>query len=106
MSAGPARLKIVCGNTGMGFVAVARVTEGTWTACAVQDDIGFGLEPGGQLAVNTTLCIEARAARKPVVFDHASQVRRRQKRHGKPSMLSHKRWRSSNKSAYKPRRPL
>ena len=50
MSAGPARLKIVCGNTGMGFVAVARVTEGTWTACTVRDDIGFGLEPGGQLA--------------------------------------------------------
>jgi len=72
ISSVPTLLKIICGNTGMGFAAVARVTDGTWTACAVQDDINFGLLPGGQLDVRTTLCIEARAARKPVVFDHAS----------------------------------
>ncbi|WP_213954634.1 MULTISPECIES: GAF domain-containing sensor histidine kinase [unclassified Variovorax] len=72
ISSVPTLLKIICANTGMGFAAVARVTDGTWTACAVQDDIHFGLQPGGQLDVRTTLCIEARAARKPVVFDHAS----------------------------------
>ncbi|MEJ8822045.1 GAF domain-containing sensor histidine kinase [Variovorax humicola] len=73
ISSVPSLLKIICSNTGMGFAAVARVTDGTWTACAVQDDIHFGLLPGGQLDVHTTLCIEARAARKPVVFDHASE---------------------------------
>ena len=26
-------LKIVCSNTGMGFAAIARVSDGTWTAC-------------------------------------------------------------------------
>jgi hypothetical protein len=57
----------------MGFAAVARVTEGAWTACAVRDGIGFGLKPGGQLDVHTTLCKEARAALRPVAFDHASQ---------------------------------
>ena len=72
ISSVPSLLKIICRNTGMGFAAVARVTDGTWTACAVQDDIQFGLLPGGQLDVRTTLCIEARAARKPVVIDHAS----------------------------------
>ncbi|MEJ8857092.1 GAF domain-containing sensor histidine kinase [Variovorax robiniae] len=72
ISSVPTLLKIICSNTGMGFAAVARVTDGTWTACAVQDDIHFGLLPGGQLDVRTTLCIEARAARKPVVFDQAS----------------------------------
>ncbi|MDB5849950.1 MAG: histidine kinase [Rhodoferax sp.] len=65
-------LRIICDMTGMGFGAVARVTDGTWTACAVQDTINFGLQVGGQLPVHTTLCIEARAARKPVVFNHAS----------------------------------
>jgi hypothetical protein len=40
----------------MGLSAVARVTAGTWTACAVQDNIGFGLTPGGQLELKTTLC--------------------------------------------------
>ena len=73
ISAVPSLLKLICQNTGMGFAAVARVTDGTWTACAVQDDIQFGLAPGGQLDVQTTLCRESRAARQPVVIDHASQ---------------------------------
>ena len=39
----------------------------------MQDDISFGLKPGGQLELRSTLCFESRAAREPVVFDHASQ---------------------------------
>jgi signal transduction histidine kinase len=66
-------LEIVCQMTGMGFAAVARVTDGTWTACAVRDLIGFGLQPGGQLGVETTLCSEARAERRTIAFDDASQ---------------------------------
>ena len=73
ISAVPSILKIICENTGMRFAAVARVTEGTWTACAVEDNIAFGLLPGGQLDVHTTLCKEARAAKEPVFFDHASE---------------------------------
>jgi signal transduction histidine kinase len=72
ISAVPSLLKIICQNTGMGFAAVARVTDGTWTACAVEDNIQFGLLPGGQLKVETTLCSESRAAREPVVIDRAS----------------------------------
>ena len=73
ISAIPSMLRILCKSTGMGFAAVARVTDGTWTACAVEDNIQFGLQPGGRLDVHTTLCSEARAANKPVVFDHASE---------------------------------
>ena len=72
ISAVPSLLRLSCQNTGMGFAAVARVTDGTWTACAVQDDIDFGLKSGGQLDIATTLCSESRAAREPVVIDHAS----------------------------------
>lgn len=72
ISAVPELLAILCQQTGMGFAAVARVTEGTWTACAVQDNIGFGLLPGGQLDVGTTLCSEAREALRPITIDHAS----------------------------------
>ncbi len=68
----PTLLKVLCDMTGMGFAAVARVTDGTWTACAVQDNIAFGLKPGGQLDVGTTLCRESRAARRPIVIDQAS----------------------------------
>jgi signal transduction histidine kinase len=65
-------LRVLCDTTGMGFAAVARVSEGTWTACAVQDDIAFGLKPGGQLDIHTTLCKEVRATRTPVVIEQAS----------------------------------
>jgi signal transduction histidine kinase len=68
----PSMLRVICKNTGLGFAAVARVTEGTWTACAVQDNIEFGLVAGGQLDVHTTLCSESRARRVPIVVDHAS----------------------------------
>jgi signal transduction histidine kinase len=68
----PMLLRIVSETTGMGFAAVARVTDGTWTACAVYDCIDFNLKPGGQLDLSTTLCKEVRAARTPVVIDQAS----------------------------------
>src|SRR4051812_34118056 len=68
----PALLRVLCDSTGMGFAAVARVTEGTWTACAVQDDIHFGLKPGGQLDIGTTLCSEVRESRTPIVIEQAS----------------------------------
>ena len=69
----PSILRLMCDLTGMGFAAVARVTEGTWTACAVQDNIGFGLNVGGQLAIDTTLCHEVRMGGKTIAFDKASE---------------------------------
>lgn len=68
----PKLLRVLCETTGMGFAAVARVTDGTWTACAVDDGIDFGLKPGGQLELATTLCTEVRASRAPVVISKAS----------------------------------
>ena len=52
----PSILEVVRHATGMGFVAVARVTEGRWIACSVLDRIGFGLKPGDELKVETTIC--------------------------------------------------
>lgn len=58
--------------TGMRFAAVASVTEQSWTACAVRDDLGFGLLPGQQLELESTICNEIRQHQQPVVFGHAS----------------------------------
>jgi signal transduction histidine kinase len=69
----PSILRMICDETGMGFAAVARVTDATWTACAVQDNVGFGLQPGGQLELTTTLCFESRAARAPIIVDRFSE---------------------------------
>jgi signal transduction histidine kinase len=66
----PSILRLICRHTGMGFAAVARVTEHTWTACAVRDEVNFGLAAGGQLDLHTTLCFESRAARASIVIDN------------------------------------
>jgi signal transduction histidine kinase len=68
----PTLLEVLCESTGMRFAAVARVTEGTWTACVVKDDINFGLRPGGQLEIETTLCIESKRSNEAIVIEHAS----------------------------------
>lgn len=68
----PMILDVVCRMTGMGFAAVARVTEHHWVACAVLDKIAFGLPPGGELPVQTTLCNEIRECGAPVVIDDVS----------------------------------
>jgi signal transduction histidine kinase len=65
----PKILEVVCRTTGMGFAAVARVTENRWVACAVRDEIAFGLEPGGELVVETTICDEIRVSGQGVVID-------------------------------------
>jgi signal transduction histidine kinase len=63
----PTLLDVLCDLTGMGFAAVARVTEGTWTACAVKDNISLGIGVGGQLPIETTLCLEAKHLNGPIV---------------------------------------
>jgi len=69
----PTILEVVCRTTGMGFSAVARVTEDRWIACAVRDEISFGLEPGGELRLETTICNEIRQSGKLVVIDHVAE---------------------------------
>lgn len=68
----PALLELASRLTGMRFVAVARVTDERWTACAVHDLLGFGLQPGQDLVLETTICDEIRQHQRTVQFDHAS----------------------------------
>ena len=68
----PSILEVVMHTTGMRFVAIARVTDSSWTACAVRDELDFGLEPGGELVLESTICNEIRQHHQPVVFGHAS----------------------------------
>ncbi len=72
MSAVPALLEAVSRATGMRFVAIARVTDDRWTACAVYDLIEFGLRPGQDLVLETTICNEIRVHHTTVAFDRAS----------------------------------
>jgi GAF domain-containing protein len=59
----------LCALTQMGFAALARVTEDRWIACQVVDKIGFGLDPGGELEVQTTICNDIRREGQRVIID-------------------------------------
>ena len=64
----PTILDTVCQATGMGFAAIARVTEERWIACGVRDTINFGLEPGGELDLRSTICPDIRQSGVPVII--------------------------------------
>ena len=65
-------LEEACSRTGMGFAAVARVTEREWTACQIVDHIEFGLDPGDELDLQTTICDEIRKSGRGVIIDHVA----------------------------------
>ncbi len=69
----PTILDVICRTTGMGFAAIARVTEERWIACGVQDQIQVGLQPGQELKVETTICHEIRQHREPVIINHVAE---------------------------------
>lgn len=73
ISAVPAILQVISEMTGMRFAAVARVTPTSWTACAVLDNLGFGLKPGGELDLVSTLCFETLGSHQPIIIDNVSE---------------------------------
>ena len=72
ISSVPRILKAVAEITGMRFSCVARVTEASWTICAVYDAAGYGLVQGSELPIDTTFCKGVRITGEPVVFDSAN----------------------------------
>ncbi|GLS86097.1 sensor histidine kinase [Cypionkella aquatica] len=62
-------LDACCRLTGMGFCAIARVTDTKWLTCAALDHVQFGLKPGDELPLHTTICDEIREHRQVVVID-------------------------------------
>lgn len=65
-------LEEVCALTHMGFAAVARVTDSRWIVAQVLDKIEFGLHPGDELELKTTICDEIRQSGEAVVIDHVA----------------------------------
>jgi signal transduction histidine kinase len=64
----PTILETVTLATGMGFAAVARVTNTRWVTCRAVDHIHFGLGPGDELEVESTLCHEVRQSEQEIVI--------------------------------------
>ncbi|MBB2961110.1 PAS domain-containing protein [Methylobacterium sp. R2-1] len=71
IAAVPAMLDIICHITGLGFAAVARITNDAWQACSVRDNVGFGLRESDVLRADTVPCREVRQHRRPIVISDA-----------------------------------
>jgi signal transduction histidine kinase len=69
----PSLLEVICRTTGMGFAAVARVTETRWVCCAVRDEIHFGLQAGDELKLESTICNEIRLEQEAVVIEEVAK---------------------------------
>ena len=65
----PTLLETITMATGVGFAAVARVTHARWVTCQSVDKISFGLKPGDELEVESTLCHEVRQYDHEIVID-------------------------------------
>jgi signal transduction histidine kinase len=73
INAVPRLLEVICRTTGMGFAAVARVTESRWVCCAVRDEIHFGLQAGDELKLESTICNEIRLDHEAVVIEEVAK---------------------------------
>lgn len=62
-------LDVIYRTTGMGFAAIARVTDEKWITCSSRDEVNFGLKPGDELKLETTICHEVRQNRKAVIIE-------------------------------------
>ena len=65
-------LEAVAALTGLRFVCIARVTDDSWTTCAVLDKLDFGLKVGDELDIATTFCKTVRDTQRAVIIDNVS----------------------------------
>lgn len=61
-------LRVVCDLSGLRVATVAEVTEDRWVACAVHDRMDFGLLPGAELELESTLCNHVRSSHESVII--------------------------------------
>lgn len=66
-------LEAVAAITELRFVCVAHVTAQSWTACAVLDRSGLGLQTGHSLPVSTLLCRNVCGGGQSITIAHASR---------------------------------
>ena len=68
-----ALLARVCALTGMGFAALAYVSETRWIACQVDDCVAFGLNPGDELEIKKTICDEIRTSGERIAIENTDK---------------------------------
>ena len=66
-------LRLTTRLTDMRFSAISKMTDTHWVACAVYDELHFGVEVGYELQLEATLCNGLRANPTPIIIEHASK---------------------------------
>jgi len=66
-------LDVICGTTGMGFSAIARVTEDRWITCTANNNNPLNLKSGDELKIETTICDQVRRSDKAVFIDEVNE---------------------------------
>jgi PAS domain S-box-containing protein len=69
----PGLLDAVCGMTGVGFAAVARVADERWVACVVHDEMDLGVQPGDELEFARLIADTAGDPTDAVVIDRITE---------------------------------
>ena len=57
----------------MRWAGIARVTQDKWIACSTHDEISFGLKPGDELDIESTLCGQVRLTQEAVFIEKATE---------------------------------
>ncbi len=70
ISAVPTILRTIRQSTGLRYTVISRVLPDRWVACAVHDELDFGLGVGEELDVATTLCSVVRDTHDPVIIEN------------------------------------
>ncbi|MGV6397245.1 GAF domain-containing protein [Pseudomonas caspiana] len=65
-------LQLMTRLTRLRFAAIAKVTDQRWVACAVDDEIHFGVGPGDELAIELTICNQVRQEHSAIVISSVS----------------------------------
>lgn len=68
-------LQLVSRSAGLGFCAIARVSEKAWTPYRIHDAISFGITAGKSIAISGLPCEQVLKTRKPLVIADARKWR-------------------------------
>jgi signal transduction histidine kinase len=68
----PVLLETLCEISGLRLAMVAHVNAGTWTVCAVRDDLHLGITVGEPLGLRTNLDLQSHISQTQIVVEQAS----------------------------------
>lgn len=73
IAAVPSILEVICRVSGLGFAAIAWISDDRWVACAVRDEISYGLKVGTELDLHTSIGDRIGSHMQPAVIENVTK---------------------------------